>query len=139
MPTRGSEPWIPCGLCVVVGVDVDPTWSEEKTVCVDDAMCVSSGGLCCGVDGGDDAVLEGDVCLCFWVAGAVNEACISNDSFLTWCCVAGALIWVRTGHEAMVAPHSWRVSGDAPAVYSVEESFRISAQLIDDVVKMEEK
>jgi hypothetical protein len=45
------------------------------------------------------------------------------------------LNWVRTGHGAMVAPHSWRVSGDAPAVYSVEGSFRISAQLIDDVAK----
>jgi len=23
--------------------------------------------------------LEGDVCLCFWVAGAVNESSVSND------------------------------------------------------------
>ncbi len=82
VPTGGSEPWIPCGLRVVVGVDVYPAWSEEKTVCVDDAMCVSCGGFGCGVDGGDDAVLEGDVCLCFWVARAVNESCVSDDGFL---------------------------------------------------------
>jgi len=36
-------------------------------------------------------------------------------------------------------PHSWRVSGDAPAVYSVGGSFRISAQLINDGAKMGEK
>ena len=94
VPAAGCKPRIPCGLCVVVGVNVNPAGSEHEAIGIDDAVCMRGGGFTCGGDFADDAVFEGDVCLLAWCAAAVDKVGVSDDGLFIVCCVAHAVLTV---------------------------------------------
>ena len=115
VPAAGCEPGIPCGLCVVVGVNVYPARGEHESIGIDDAVCMRSGGFTCGSDFADDAVFEGDVCLLARCAAAVDKVGVADDGLFI------------VAHALLTVVRSLCVVGKAKSL----RSFRIEGSLLD--------
>jgi hypothetical protein len=85
VPAAGGEPGVPCGLSVVVGVDVDPAGGEQQAVSIDDAVGVGSGGFPRAGDLANDAVFKHDVGDGFRCSAAIDESGIADNGLFRVC------------------------------------------------------
>ncbi len=75
MPGRWREFSVPGRLTVIVGVDVDEAGRDEEAARVDLILA----GRCDLADGGDDAVVDGDIALEGRRAGAIDNGAVADD------------------------------------------------------------
>ena len=83
MPTAWCQPWIPCCLSVVMRVHIDPSWSEQQSIGIYVAMCMSSRNRSWLTNFGNDAINKCNIGVPCRRTGAINQIGSRNDGSLT--------------------------------------------------------